>query len=83
MATILSSPAVCVVPPDAPAVFQQEGVHFVAYATSCRGRVGRKIKCISGGDSFGIPICAQADRPFLINFPAHGSRAATAADHCS
>ena len=30
-----------------------------------------------------LPLCAQADRPFVITFPAHGPRAAAAAAHCS
>jgi hypothetical protein len=76
-------PAVCVVPPDAPAVFRHEGVRFVACPASRRGKGGRKIQCISCGGRFGIPLCAQADRPFVITFPAHGPRAAAAAAHCS
>jgi len=75
-----SIPAVSVVPPDAPAVFCHEGVRFVACPAS---RSGRKIQCISCGGRFGIPLCAQADRPFVITFPAHGARAAAAAAHCS
>ncbi len=76
-------PAVCVVLPDAPAVFRHEGVRFVACPASHRGRGGRKIQCISCGGRFGLPLCAQADRPFVITFPAHGPRAAAAAAHCS
>ena len=29
------------------------------------------------------PLCAQADREFVITFPAHGHRADAAAAHCS
>ena len=63
-------PAVCVVPPDAPAVFRHQGVRFVACPASRRGSDGRKIQCISCGGRFGLPLCAQADRPFVIAFPA-------------
>jgi len=76
-------PAVCVVSPDAPAVFRHEGVRFVACPDSHRGRGDRKIQCISCGGRFGIPLCARADRPFVITFPAHGPRAEAAAAHCS
>jgi len=76
-------PAVCVVPPDAPAVFHHEGVRFVACPASRGGKGGSKIQCSSGGGRFGLPLCAQADRPFVITFPAHGPRAAAAAAHCS
>ena len=72
-------PAVCVMPSDAPAVFWHEGVRFVA----CPGdRSGRKVQCISCGGRFGLPLCAQVDRGFVITFPAHGARAAAAAAHC-
>ena len=47
------------------------------------GKGGRKVQCISCGGRFGIPLCAQADRPFVITFPAHGPRAAAEAAHCS
>lgn len=76
-------PSVCVVAPDAPAVFRHEGVRFVACPASRRGKGDRKIQCISCGGRFGIPLCAQAARPFMITFPAHGARAAAAAAHCS
>ena len=45
--------AVCVVPPDAPAVFHHEGVRFVACPASRRGKGGRKVQCISCGGRFG------------------------------
>ena len=73
-------PAVCVVPSDAPAVFRHQGVRFVACPAS---RGGRKVQCISCCGRFGLPLCAQADRGFVITFPAHGARAAAAAAHCS
>jgi hypothetical protein len=76
-------PAVCVVPSDAPAVFRHEGVRFVPCPASRRGRGGRKIQYISCGGRFGLPLCAQADRPFVMTFRAHGPRAAAAAAHCS
>ena len=57
-----------------------EGVRFVACPAS---RSGRKVQCISCGGRFGLPLCAQADRGFVITFPAHGARAAAAAAHCS
>ncbi len=72
-------PAVCVVPPDAPAVFLHEGVRFVACPAS---RSGRKVQCISCSARFGLPLCAQAERGVVITFPAHGARAAAAAAHC-
>jgi hypothetical protein len=77
-------PAVCVVPADAPAVFRHEGVRFVACPASRSLPSGRKrIQCINCGGRFGLPLCAQADRRFVITFPAHGPRAAAAAAHCS
>jgi hypothetical protein len=76
-------PAVCVVLSDAPEVFHHEGVRFVACPASRRGKGGRKIQCISCGGRFGLPLCARADRAFVITFPAHGPRAAAAAAHCS
>jgi hypothetical protein len=57
-----------------------QGVRFVACPAS---RGGRKVQCISCGGRFGLPLCAQADRGFVITFPAHGARAAAAAAHCS
>jgi hypothetical protein len=55
-------------------------VRFVACPASRRGR---KVQCISCGGRFGLPLCAQANRGFVITFPAHGARAAAAAAHCS
>ena len=73
-------PAVCVVPSGAPPVFRHGGVRFVACPAS---RSGRKVQCISCFGRFGLPLCAQADREFVISFPAHGPRATAAAAHCS
>jgi len=72
-------PAVCVVPPDAPAVFEHGGVRFVQCPHS---RSGGRIQCSSCGGRFGLPLCAIADRPFVITFPAHGARALAAASRC-
>jgi Protein of unknown function (DUF1778) len=58
-------PAGCVVPLDALAVFHHEGVRFVACPAS---RSGRKVRCISCGGRLGVPLCAQADRGFVITF---------------
>ncbi|MCT0230960.1 hypothetical protein KQ306_08870 [Synechococcus sp. CS-1324] len=73
-------PAVCVVPTEWPAVFRHQGVRFVACPAN---RGGRKVQCISCGGRFGLPLCAQGDRGFVITFPSHGARAAAAAAHCS
>ena len=73
-------PAVWVEPPAVPAMFHHEGVRFVACPAS---RSGPKVRCISYGGRFGLPLCAQADRRFVITFQAHGARAAAAAAHCS
>ena len=73
-------PAVCVVPADAPPVFEHHGVRFVECPHS---RSGGKVQCIGCGGRYGIPLCAQAARPFVVTFPAHGARAAAAAAHCS
>jgi hypothetical protein len=77
-------PVVCVVPADAPPVFRHEGVRFVA-CPACRSlpSARKRIQCISCGGRFGLPLCAQAGREFVITFPAHGPRAAAAAAHCS
>ena len=73
-------PAVCVVPAGTPAVFEHEGVRFVQCPHS---RSGGRIQCSSCGGRFGRPLCAIADRPFVITFPAHGARAVAAASRCS
>jgi hypothetical protein len=68
-------PAVCVVPPDSPAVFRHQGVRFVACPAT---RPGSGVQCSSCGGRWGLPLCAQAARTFVITFPAHGARAAAA-----
>ena len=75
-----SIPAVCVVPPDAPAVFRHVGVQFVACPAT---RPGSGVQCSSCGGRWGLPLCAQAARSFVVTFPAHGARGAAAARHCS
>ena len=63
---------------------ESRSVRSSAAAPGHRGGLrGRKVQCISCGGRFGLPLCAQADRPFVITFPAHGPRAAAAAAHCS
>jgi hypothetical protein len=39
--------------------------------------------CDELGQECDARFCAQAGREFVINFPAHGPRAAAAAAHCS
>lgn len=73
-------PSVCVVPAGTPAVFEHEGVRFVQCPHS---RSGGRIQCISCGGRFGLPLCAIADRSFVITFPAHGARALAATSRCS
>jgi len=73
-------PAVCVVAPEAPAVFRHESVRFVACPAS---RPHSGVQCSSCAGRWGLPFCAQAARSFVITFPAHGARALTAARHCS
>ena len=73
-------PAVCVVAPEAPAVFRHQGVRFVACPAT---RPGSGVQCSPCGGRWGLPLCAQASRNFVITFPAQGARAAAAARHCS
>ena len=72
-------PAVCVVAPDGPASFRHQGVRFVQCPAS---RAGSRIQCSSCGGRWGLPLCAIADRPFVVTFPAHGPRAQAAAAQC-
>ncbi|MFM7549143.1 MAG: hypothetical protein ACKO8I_09785 [Cyanobacteriota bacterium] len=44
-------------------------------------RPGSGVQCSSCGGRWGLPLCAQAARSFVITFPAHGARAA-AGRHC-
>jgi hypothetical protein len=73
-------PVVCVVPPDAPAVFRHQGVRFVACPAT---RPASGVQCSSCGGRWGLPLCAQAARSFVVTFPAHGALAVAAARHCS
>ena len=73
-------PVVCVVPPDAPAVFRHQGVRFVACPAT---RPASGVQCSSCGGRWGLPLCAQAARSFVVTFPAHGAMAVAAARHCS
>jgi hypothetical protein len=73
-------PAVCVVPPDAPAVFWHGG-------RAVRG-LPRQPQRPQGAvhqlrRSLWPARSAQAERGFVITFPAHGARASAAAAHCS
>ncbi len=76
-------PMVCVMPRDAPAVFRHEGVRVGACPAGNQGSGIRNVQCISVGGHFGLALCAQADRGFVITFPAHGARTAAVAAHCS
>lgn len=71
-------PVVCVVPEDAPAHFVDGGVKFRQCPATFDGSPTQCATC--GG---GVPLCARADRDFVITFPAHGSRAARASSVCS
>jgi hypothetical protein len=71
-------PVVCVVPEDAPPVFTYDGVKFRQCPATFDGSPTQCANC--GG---GTPLCALADRDFVITFPAHGNRSARAAATCS
>jgi hypothetical protein len=62
-------PTVCVVPPEAPACFREEGVTFV----QCPATLRDDINCKNCGGPRGIPLCARSDRRVVVTFPAHGS----------
>ena len=64
---------------------QRQGLPAVCVVPSDAPAVFRHegVRFVAFGDRFGIPLCAQADRPFVITFTAHGPRAAAAAAHCS
>jgi hypothetical protein len=70
-------PVVCVVPGDSPAKFEHQGVTFRQCPATFEGSPTQCASC--GG---GIPLCARADRDFVITFPVHGGRAKTAATAC-
>jgi hypothetical protein len=71
-------PTVCVVPEDAPAHFEHDGIRFRQCPATFDGSPTQCATC--GG---GTPLCARADRTFVITFPVHGNRSATAATSCS
>jgi recombination DNA repair RAD52 pathway protein len=54
-----------------------EGWQVIAEANRIFGFDGWQRQTIA------VRCVAQADRPFVITFPAHGPRAAAAAAHCS
>jgi hypothetical protein len=61
-------PTVCVVPPEAPTCFREEGVTFVQCPATWRD----DINCQNCGGPRGKPLCARADRKVVVTFPAHG-----------
>jgi hypothetical protein len=67
-------PTVCVVPEDAPAHFEHDGIRFRQCPATFDGSPTQCATC--GG---GTPLCARADRTFVVTFPVHGNRSATAA----
>jgi hypothetical protein len=71
-------PVVCVVPGDSPAKFEHNGVTFRQCPATFEGSPTQCASC--GG---GTPLCARADRDFVITFPVHGGRAKTAAEACN
>ncbi len=74
-------PAVCNVPPDAPAVFRHHGLRLVTCPAT---RPGIGVQCNFCCGRWGVPLCVRAGRSFVITFANHGTRAAVAAArHCS
>ena len=70
-------PVVCIVPEGSPAKFEHDGVTF----RQCPATFdGSPTQCSSCGG--GIPLCARADRDFVVTFPVHGGRAKLAATAC-
>jgi hypothetical protein len=70
-------PVVCVVPEGTPAKFEHDGVTF----RQCPATFdGSPTQCASCGG--GIPLCARANRSFVVTFPVHGLRAKVAATAC-
>jgi len=66
-------PVVCIVPEGSPAKFEHNGVAFRQCPATFDGSPTQCENC--GG---GIPLCARADRNFVITFPVHGTRAKVA-----
>ena len=71
-------PVVCVVPEDAPAKFEVDGVVFRQCPATFNGSPTQCKTC--GG---GTPLCARGDREFVVTFPVHGGHAKAAAKACS
>lgn len=71
-------PVVCIVPEGTPAKFEHNGVTFRQCPATFEGSPTQCQSC--GG---GTPLCARADRNFVITFPVHGGRAKIAATACS
>ena len=70
-------PVVCIVPEGSPAKFEHDGVTFRQCPATF---AGSPTQCSSCGG--GIPLCARADRSFVVTFPVHGGRAKLAATAC-
>lgn len=70
-------PVVCVVPEDAPAKFEVDGVVFRQCPATFDGSSTQCKTC--GG---GTPLCARGDREFVVTFPVHGGHAKAAAKAC-
>jgi len=70
-------PVVCIVPEDSPAKFEHNGVTFRQCPATFDGSPTQCENC--GGK---IPLCARADRNFVITFPVHGTRAKVATASC-
>ena len=70
-------PVVCVVPEDAPAKFEVDGVVFRQCPATFNGSPTQCKTC--GG---GTPLCARGDRQFVVTFPVHGGHAKAAAKAC-
>ena len=70
-------PVVCIVPEGSPAKFEHNGVTFRQCPATFDGSPTQCENC--GG---GIPLCARADRNFVITFPVHGNRARVATASC-
>jgi len=70
-------PVVCIVPEGSPAKFEHNGVTFRQCPATFDGSPTQCENC--GG---GIPLCARADRNFVITFPVHGTRARVATASC-
>ena len=70
-------PVVCIVPEGTPAKFEQDGVTF----RQCPATFdGSPTQCASCGG--GTPLCARANRSFVVTFPVHGGRAKVATTAC-